>query len=64
MQAVSFESERKNASLLASRQNGSNIVGSKSGFLFNFGEHYRSDFFSVVKSEHVIAILRMIQFDV
>ena len=64
MQAVSFESERKNASLLASQQNGSNIVGCKSGFLSNFGEHYRCDFFSVVKSEHVIAILRMIQFDV
>lgn len=64
MQAVSFESERPDETRLSHRGNASNIVRGKSSFLSNFGEHYSSDFFAVMKSEHVIAVLRMIQFDV
>jgi len=63
MQAVSFESERADASRLSQQATGSDIVRGKSGFLSNFGEHYSSDFFAVMKSEHVIAVLWMIQFD-
>ena len=64
MQTVSFESERADATRLSHRANVSDIVRGESSLLSNFGEHYSSDFFAVMKSEHVIAVLRMVQFDV